>query len=187
MAGKSKRIGGGNLAVLFALSSSGGNVTFGAVLTTIEQIVSTGFTGHFKTKNAVFDLSHDKDNKELRDVMNLYLPAQGGGDVTKYEDSTPSTVNSGDYTKLVGILSYGAADTENNVPVKISVIQLTGGDEKWDADKPVMIKLGGVATLVEYPVVVPGSAFSTIKVGTMATVTVATNSYGCTVYASKPA
>lgn len=186
MAGKSKRIGGGNLAVFFALTSSAGAVTFGAPLNSVEQLISTGFTGHFKTKNAVFDFSHDKDNKSFRDMMDTYLPAQGGGDVTKYEDSTPSTVNSGDYTKLVGVLSYGAPDSENNVTVKIAVVQMTGGDEKADADKPNMIKLGGVATLVEFPVVVPGSAFSTTKVGTMATVTVAANSYGCTVYASKP-
>ncbi len=187
MASRSTRTGGGNYVEFFALTSAGGNVTFGSSLLAIDQIVSTTITGHEQTKDLKFDWAHDKDNATIRSFLTSYLPPQGATTSTKYEDSSVSSVNSGNYNLLVGCLAYGGVDADSKRLIKAAVIQLTGGDEKWEADKPTMIKFGGAAVQYEFPVVIPANKFSTshLLAGTLTTLTA--GGYGATLTSTKQA
>ncbi len=187
MASRSTRTGGGNKVEFFSLTSSGGNVTFGTSLLVIDQIVSTTITGHETTKDLKFDWAHDKDNATIRSLLTTYLPPQGATTSTKYEDSSVSSVNSGNYSLLLGVLAYGGVDADSNRLVKAAVIQLTGGDEKWEADKPTMIKFGGTAVQYEFPVVIAAAKFSTSHLLSPALTTLATGGYGATLTSTKQA
>ena len=187
MATRSTRTGGGNKVEFFSLTSSGGNVTFGTSLLVIDQIVSTTITGHETTKDLKFDWSHDKDNAAIRGLLSSYLPPQGATTSTKYEDSSVSSVNSGNYSLLLGCLAYGGVDADGSRLVKAAVIQLTGGDEKWEADKPTMIKFGGTAVQYEYPVVIGSAKLSTGHLASPATTTLAAGGYGATLTSTKQA
>jgi hypothetical protein len=187
MADRSTRTGGGNKVEFFSLTSSGGNVTFGTSLLVIDQIVSTTITGHETTKDLKFDWAHDKDNATIRGLLSTYLPPQGASTSTKYEDSSVNSVNSGNYTLLLGVLAYGGVDANSARLVKAAVVQLTGGDEKWEADKPTMIKFGGTAVQYEFPVVIAANKFSTSHLLAGALTTLAANGYGATLTSTKQA
>lgn len=178
---RQKRTGGGNHTELFALSSTGGNVSFATSLLSINQIISSTFSGHEQTKNLKLDLDHDLDSETLRGLFSTYLPAVGSADNTKYEDSSPGAVNTGDYTKLVGFLSYGGTSASKRV-IKAGIGQLTGGDEKWEEGKAVKIKFGIEATVTEYPLVIATAKFNTGLISAGAITTISANTYGSTIF-----
>ena len=180
---RSKRIGGGNSLQIFSLTSSGGNWTFNTELVAINQIIKTAMTGHERTKDLKLDIDHDLDSATFRAIFDTRLPAQGASDNTKYEDSSTGAVNAGDPTTLVGFIATGGVGTDGRRVMKVGVGQVTGGDESWEADKPVKIKFGITSVVADYPLVIGTAKFSTFLVSGALT-TIAANVYGSTIYAS---
>lgn len=177
-----KGIGGSNLLEIFTLVSDDGVLTPGTKLLSNNQITSTNITGHPTSKNVKFDIDSDLHSKALEQIFAQYLVTQSSPEVGMYEDSSPSTVNVGNYEKLLLFVSYGTKSTDDNdIMTLVTIGQVEGGDMKTEANKNIRRKFTVTGLSAEFETQVPSETFNS-RFTASGDISLATGDFGTYVY-----
>lgn len=174
--GAGSPVGGGNLAVFFALGTN----AFGTEQTHGEdRTKSTKVVGHPTKKSVVIDLDASHADDTFNTFVNTYLyEGEVNAIVEKYEDSSQVSNTVVSSAKQFGYIMYfGSNNGKRKVLMGVGVLSGATGDSTTAVDgyEQTPVQITAVAAPATYTI---GTAlFNTSKV-TAATITLASGSYG---------